>query len=52
MVHVKFSDLDLSLVHALWKTKQLFIDASKLDAKQQAVSGEIVKKRKLDKTPW
>ena len=50
-VNIQFADLDLSLVQALWKTKQQF-DAAKVEAKQLAVSGEIVKKRKLDKTPW
>ena len=50
-VHVKFEDLDLSLVEALWRTKSQF-DAARQEAKtldKQAAPG---KKRKYDKTPW
>ena len=50
-VGLAFSDLGLSLVESLWKTKQQF-DAAKQEAKQVSKTDEKVKKRKLDKTPW
>ena len=50
-VGLHLSDIDLTLVEALWKTKQQF-DSARALIKQHSISDENVKTRKFDKSPW